>query len=270
MKSNRPKKQLGQNFLTDEHILSEIIDRSNINDESLVIEIGPGRGALTKRLVKHVKQVLAYEIDDSLHSYLDVIEKNNDNLSVIYQDIMSVDLKKVILEKFGTSDISCIANIPYYITSPIIFMILDTPQIKNASLMIQKEVADRLTATPRHKTYGAFTVLVQYESKVKKLIDVKRTSFYPIPNVDSAVIEIEKTTHYKAQVNDELFFKEIVKASFAQKRKTLLNNLSTSYEIEKKPLLEKLKSIDEKYSEFTRAEEMSIEDFILLSNRWVL
>lgn len=270
MQSNRPKKQYGQNFLTDEHVLREIIRLSAIDKDSSVIEIGPGRGALTKHLVKAVKKVLAYEIDETLRSYLMPLQADNPNLEVIFQDVMTVDLNQSIKAHFNDEHVACIANIPYYITSPIIFMLLETEKVRNASLMIQKEVADRLTASPKSKTYGSFTVLVQFEAEVKKIINVKRGCFYPIPAVDSAVIELKKHNIYKDICHNHELFRQIVKASFAQKRKTLLNNLSVSFNLDKQTLLTKLKAIDASYTEFTRAEEMSINDFIKLANGWNL
>ena len=270
MQTNRPKKQYGQNFLTDEHVLREIISRSAIDKDSIVIEIGPGRGALTKHLVKAVKHVLAFEIDETLKPYLIPIQADNPNLEILFQDVMSINIKEEIEKRFNDQRVACIANIPYYITSPIIFMLLETNNVTNASLMIQKEVADRLIASPKSKAYGAFTVLVKFEAEIKKLISVKRGCFYPIPAVDSAVIELTKHNTYKEQCHNHELFRQLVKASFGQKRKTLLNNLSQTFDLNKQELLKKLQLIDDSYTEFTRAEEMSIDQFIQLTNGWEL
>ncbi len=267
MDTNRPKKKFGQNFLQSDVILKKIIHDSNVTVDDHIIEIGPGRGALTKYLVKAAKTLTAFEIDTTLSSYLNPLELLNPNFKVVYQDILEVDLDAYIGKEIG-SRVKVIANIPYYITSPIIFKLLESPLVSEATLLIQKEVADRLVANEKSGDYGSLSIMINYQAEVKKLIQVKRTAFYPVPNVDSTVIQIIKHRKYQDQIQDESLFKTLVKAAFTQKRKTLINNLIGLTEGSKEALLAKLKSIDPKYDAFTRAESLSIEDFILLSNRW--
>lgn len=267
MDTNRPKKKFGQNFLQSDMILKKIITESNVTKEDHVIEIGPGRGALTKYLVKSAKTLTAFEIDTTLTEYLNPILVDNQNFKVIYQDILEVDLDEFIQHHIGQS-VKVIANIPYYITSPIIFKLLESKWVSEATLLIQKEVADRLIANEITGDYGALSIMVNYQAEVKKLIQVKRTAFYPVPNVDSTVIQIKKHRKYQDQIQDEKLFVKLVKAAFTQKRKTLINNLVDLSGLSKDELLTKLKSIDPKYDHFTRAEGLSMNDFIKLANGW--
>lgn len=267
MDINRPKKKFGQNFLQSDAILKKIITESKVTKTDHVIEIGPGRGALTKYLVHESKSLTAFEIDTTLQAYLQPLELNHPNFKVIYQDILEVDLDDFINKNIG-EPVKVIANIPYYITSPIIFKVLESKMVKEATLLIQKEVADRLIANEKTGDYGALSIMVNYQADVKKLIQVKRTAFYPIPNVDSTVIQITKHRKYQDQIKDEKRFVQLVKASFTQKRKTLINNLVELSGLSKEELLNKLKTIDSKYDTFTRAEGLSIDDFIKLSNGW--
>ena len=266
MDSNKPKKKFGQNFLNSDVVLKRIIKDSGVTKSDTVIEIGPGRGALTKYLVGSAKNVFAFEIDLGLKAYLSPLEQLNPNLLVTYQDILEVDLDDFI-EKNITGDVKVIANIPYYITSPIIFKLLETKRVSEMTLLIQKEVADRLASKPNSKDYSGITVIIQAMAKVEKLIQVKRTSFYPAPNVDSTVIKLTKKD-LNGLIVDVPLFTKLVKASFKQKRKTLLNNLEEMSDMKKEQLLLKLQAIDPKYDQFTRAESLSLDDFILMSNRW--
>lgn len=267
MDTNRPKKKFGQNFLQSDVILKKIITESNLTIHDHVIEIGPGRGALTKYLVKSAKSLTAFEIDTTLTDYLHPIEQTNPNFKVIYQDILEVNLDDYIKTNIG-EPVKVIANIPYYITSPIIFKLLESKWVSEATLLIQKEVADRLIANELSGDYGALSIIINYQAEVKKLIQVKRTAFYPVPNVDSTVIQIKKHRKYLDQIEDETLFVKLVKASFTQKRKTLINNLVELSGLSKEELLLKLKSIDPKYDHFTRAEGLSMNDFIKLANGW--
>ena len=183
--NHQAKKKFGQNFLRDKNLLMKIVRDSNIENKH-VIEVGPGQGALTTFLALAATDVTAYEIDTSLKPILDDIERQHQNLTVIYQDFLETDLTQ------SKDDLHVVANVPYYITTPILFKILETPSIRTASLMIQKEVCDRLLASPDSKQYNALSIILQYYAKVHKMMDVKRQMFYPIPNVDSAVIRIEK------------------------------------------------------------------------------
>ncbi|MDY0210301.1 MAG: 16S rRNA (adenine(1518)-N(6)/adenine(1519)-N(6))-dimethyltransferase RsmA [Acholeplasma sp.] len=265
--NSKPKKKFGQNFLKSETTLKKIISGSKVQITDTVIEIGPGRGALTKHLVKNAKEVYAFEIDQSLTEYLNPIVSLNSNLEIVFEDILEIDLDQFILDK-GLSNVKVIANIPYYITTPIIFKLLETKEVIEATLLIQKEVADRLSSGPNSKDYGAVSVLVQSQAKVEKITQVKRTAFYPAPNVDSTVIKLTKQSFYQTQIEDMDQFRKLVKNSFTQKRKTLLNNLEEPSKLNKTDLLIKLKKIDEKYDQFTRAEGLSVEDFVKLSNGW--
>ncbi len=267
MDTNRPKKKFGQNFLQSDVILKKIIHDSGVNSEDHIIEIGPGRGALTKYLVKTAKTLTAFEIDTTLSSYLNLLELLNPNFKVVYQDILEVDLDQYIQEHIG-SKVKVIANIPYYITSPIIFKLLESSMVSEATLLIQKEVADRLVANEKTGDYGSLSIMINYQAEVKKLIQVKRTAFYPVPNVDSTVIQIIKHKKYQDLIQDEALFVKLVKAAFTQKRKTLINNLVELSGLSKEALLTKLKSIDPKYDHFTRAESLSMDDFIRLANGW--
>lgn len=266
MTTNKPKKHFGQNFLNSDVILKKIIEKSGITNKDHVIEIGPGRGALTKYLVKHAKTLSAFEIDTDLKQYLNPIISENQHFNVYYKDILDVDLDAFI-DEHQLESVKVVANIPYYITSPIIFKLLETTKVTDMTLLIQKEVADRLSSEPNSKDYAAVTVIIRALASVTKLIQVKRTAFYPAPNVDSTVIQITKN-NTKDRIKDEVLFKELVKAAFKQKRKTLLNNLSEYTGLDKPTLLEKLKNIDPNYNQFTRAESISIDGFIELSNRW--
>lgn len=266
MDLNKPKKKFGQNFLNSDGILRRIITDSGVKKEDTIIEIGPGRGALTKHLVKAAKKVYAFEIDTSLQNYLSPIEAASDNLSIIYEDILEVDLEAFIKDHIG-SNVKVIANIPYYITSPIIFKLLEIESVKEMTLLIQKEVADRFSSGPNSKDYSGVSVIIQALAKVDKLFHVKRTAFYPIPNVDSTVIKLTRHEN-QDKIHNTKQFTELVKASFKQKRKTILNNLEAYYGLSKAELLVKLNSIDNKYDQFTRAESLSLDDFIKMSNGW--
>ncbi|VEU79699.1 dimethyladenosine transferase [Haploplasma axanthum] len=251
------KKKFGQNFLTDTNLLKKIIDSANIKDKD-VIEIGPGQGALTKFLVLDASSVTAYEVDSDLKLYLNKLESEFPNLKVNYQDILKVNLD---LEK----EYHVVANIPYNITSPIIFKILDEAMIKSATLMVQKEVCDRITASPNNKEYNALSVIIQYYMNVEKIMNVNKKMFRPIPKVDSAVFKMTRKER-ELDLEEETIFLRLVKGSFHQKRKTLLNNISFSQEIEKEKVslwLNKL-NIDGNL----RAENIKKDDFIKMAKNF--
>lgn len=213
------KKRFGQNFLTDKNLISKIVSAAKISDQH-VIEIGPGQGALTKELVKYAKKVTAYEIDSSLAITLDELVKQNSNLEVIYQDILIAELNK-------EDEISVIGNIPYNITTPIIFKLTAYDNIKSITLMMQEEVADRILAKSSTKEYNALSVILQEQYQISKIVKVNKKLFYPIPKVDSVVIQmIPVKTPEKGFIN-------FVKAAFSQKRKTLANNLFNTFNIPK-------------------------------------
>ncbi|MDI6452224.1 16S rRNA (adenine(1518)-N(6)/adenine(1519)-N(6))-dimethyltransferase RsmA [Peloplasma aerotolerans] len=257
--NHQAKKKFGQNFIRDKNLLMKIVRESNIEDKN-VIEVGPGQGALTTFLASNAKKVIAYEIDHSLKPFLDAIKNEYENLEIIYEDFLEADISQY------TEDLHVVANVPYYITTPILFKILETDNIKTASLMIQKEVCDRLLAKPNHKQYNALSIILQYQAHVSKMMDVKRQMFFPIPNVDSAVIRIVKRDEPLIEKDKELVFVRLVKEAFKQKRKTLVNNWYEAYHVNKQELEMFLKSNG--YSPNVRAEALAVEDFIKLARMW--
>jgi len=257
--NHQAKKRYGQNFLRDKNLLMKIVRESNISDKH-VIEVGPGQGALTTFLASSAKDVIAYEIDESLKPILDEFEDKFDNLTVLYQDFLKADLS------IYKMDLHVVANVPYYITTPILFKLLETKNIKTASLTIQKEVCDRLLATPKSKQYNALSIILQYHAEAHKMMDVKRQMFYPIPNVDSAVIRIVKRQTPLIEIEREQLFLSLVKEAFRQKRKTLVNNW---YEAFNKPKIELEAFLtNHGFNPNVRAEALTKEDFILLTKEW--
>ena len=258
------KKKFGQNFLTDQNILNKIVDAANLTKDDYVIEIGPGLGALSEIIASRCKKLLCYEIDKDLIPIL----KNNlsefNNIEIINEDILKCDVNKDIDNIFGSSDVILISNLPYYITTPIILGLLEkTNKIKRYVMMMQEEVADRITSKPDVKDYNALSIAVQYRAVATKEFRVPRTVFIPAPNVDSAVIKLETYKAPKYDVkNEELFFK-IVRASFAQRRKTLVNNL-LQIGINKDRIYEIFDKLGFNYS--IRSEALSVDDFVNLSN----
>jgi len=224
----RFSKSLGQNFLIDDTIIDKILDGANIGENDYVIEVGPGIGTLTREMAKRSKKVVAIEIDKSLLPILNETLSEFDNAEVVNNDILKVDVMNLINEKLDGGPVKLVANLPYYITTPIVMKFLeeDIP-ITNIVVMVQKEVADRMKADPNTKDYGALSVAVQYYCDVDIVAKVPRHLFMPQPNVDSTVISlsVRQNPIYKVE-NEDIFFK-VVKASFGQRRKTLLNSLST-------------------------------------------
>ncbi len=256
---HQAKKRFGQNFLRDKNLLKKIVRESNVENKH-VIEVGPGQGALTTFLATVAKNVVAYEIDTSLKPILDEVKEQHDNLQVIYKDFLEVDLSNY------KQDLHVVANVPYYITTPILFKILETKQIKTASLMIQKEVCLRLTAKPNTKQYNALSVILQYQAEVAKIMDVKRHMFYPAPNVDSAVIRIIKRNTPLIEESKDLLFKRMVKEAFRQKRKTIVNNWHQGFEKTKEELIQFL--LENGFRKDVRAEALTKEDFLTLARKW--
>ena len=260
----RIKKKFGQNFLTDQNILSEIIDAADLNSKTAVIEIGPGLGSLTERLVEKAGFVLCYEIDKEVIPLL----KNNlisyNNYEVINKDILDVDINEDINKYLKDFDnIYVVANLPYYITTPIILGLLSkTDKIDRYVMMMQKEVADRICGKPKTKDYNALSIAIQYRCEAKKINNVPRTVFIPAPNVDSAIIRLDKYKEKVYEAKDEKFFFEFIRLCFNQRRKTLINNLSIKFE--KDLILKMLKEFNIK--ENVRSEELEINDFIKLSD----
>ena len=224
------KKSFGQNFLTDTNILQKIVDTAEVDKKVNVIEIGPGIGALTEFLAENAAEVMAFEIDDRLVPILADTLRDFDNVTVVNQDILKVDLAQYIAE-FKNPDlpIKVVANLPYYITTPILMHLIESGiPFSEFVVMMQKEVADRISAQPNTKAYGSLSIAVQYYMTAKVAFIVPRTVFVPAPNVDSAILKMVRREQPAVEVQDEKFFFKVTKASFVHRRKTLWNNL-TSY-----------------------------------------
>lgn len=257
------KKGLGQNFLSSQDILEEIAIAAEI-DDSGVIEIGPGFGVLTNELAKRAKKVLALEIDERLIPILADTLGEYDNVKVINQDVLKTDVKKLIEEEFGGEKVSVAANLPYYITTPIITGLIEGQlPLKNLVVMVQKEVADRITAEPGSKNYGAISVLCQYYTRTELVTIVGADEFVPPPKVDSAVVKMAFRDEPAVSVKDEKMFFRTVKAAFSQRRKTLLNCLVANFPQNKEEISEIMTSIG--IEPTRRGETLSLEEFAKLS-----
>lgn len=254
------KKKFSQNFLLDENIIKKIIKESEINESSNVIEIGPGLGALTKHIVKVAKKVLIYEVDQDLIPILNDFFKEDKHVIILNQDFLKSDINSDINKYLNTSDnVELISNLPYHITTPIIMKVLEESQnIKSLTLMMQLEVAKRLTSKPNTKDYNALSIIIQDQCKSDYLFKVPKSVFKPIPKVDSAVIKLTRL-NIQESINKRDFYR-FVHNSFSQRRKTLVNNLSDSYsEYSKqffKDLLERNNIVDT-----IRGEALSLEEF---------
>lgn len=267
-KGFRFSKSLGQNFLIDEDVLGEIVNGSGIDENTYVLEIGPGFGTLTQRLCAAAKKVVAVEIDNMA---ADILEENLagcQNLKVVRGDILKIDLNTLIKEEFGAdAEIKVVANLPYYITTPILMLLLegDFP-ISSVTVMIQKEVADRLAAAPGGKDYGAITLSVQYRCTCTPLAVAPPESFMPPPKVTSEVIRLDLRIEPPVKVQDEKMFFKIIKAAFAQRRKTLLNTLSNSgaFAMSKEELSAMLEGLG--IDPRRRGETLSMEEYALISD----
>ncbi|ARI75465.1 16S rRNA (adenine(1518)-N(6)/adenine(1519)-N(6))-dimethyltransferase RsmA [Halobacillus mangrovi] len=262
------KKSLGQNFLIDVNILRNIIDNAGINASAGAIEIGPGIGALTEQLAQNADKVVAFEIDQRLLPILNETLSDYDNVEVINQDILKADVKEVIKEHFQPGQpIRVVANLPYYITTPILMkLLMDRLPIDSITVMIQKEVADRMAAEPNTKSYGSLSIAVQYYTEANVSINVPKTVFMPQPNVDSSVLHLEMRSSPPVDVKDEEFFFDLVKASFGQRRKTLMNNLARHFKgkMDKEELREKLDSVD--IDPKRRGESLTMQEFAKLAD----
>lgn len=263
----KAKKRFGQNFLIDENIIDRIVQESAITTKDVVVEIGPGLGNLTEKLLEKAKKVIAFEIDEDMINVLKGRFKDESNFILINQDILKVNLKEILKQNNIPEDsIKLVANLPYYITTPIMFKIFEEASyIQSMTIMVQKEVADRITAKPKSKDYGVLTVNTKYYGEAKKLFDVPNTSFIPAPNVTSSIVRIDIYNKYVVD-DSETFFK-LVKAAFAQRRKKFINSIENSnmFNLSKDELKEILFSNG--IEENSRAEEIDIETYIQLSNR---
>lgn len=267
------KKSLGQNFLTDINILKNIVAAGDVQPTDNVIEIGPGIGALTEQLARAAKQVVAFEIDDRLIPVLEHTMTPYDNVTVVNQDILTVDLEQAIKEHFTDpgAPLKLVANLPYYITTPILMQVLQSDvKFANIVVMMQKEVASRLSAEVGTKDYGALTLAVQYRMNATLAFTVSRTAFVPNPNVDSAIISLTPREPLKVLPHNEKQLFNLFKVGFTMRRKTLWNNLITAFgkdDVMKAKLTAALADID--LDPRIRAEKLSLEKFIDLHNALV-
>ncbi|MTN81396.1 16S rRNA (adenine(1518)-N(6)/adenine(1519)-N(6))-dimethyltransferase RsmA [Turicibacter sanguinis] len=261
------KKSFGQNFLTDTNILNKIVNAADLNDEVGVIEIGPGIGALTEFIARKAKKVVAYEIDPRLIPILAETLAPYDNVKVIHQDILKADVASMIEEEFkDVKHIAVVANLPYYITTPILMGLIEKKlPIDWYVTMMQKEVAERLSANPGSKDYNALSIAVQYYTEAKIALNVPKTVFIPAPNVDSSVVKLTKREQPAVAVENEDFFLEIVHAAFKQRRKTIQNNLNQHFnDLAKEDMTKLLEEAGIVPSR--RGETLTIEEFGHLSN----
>lgn len=260
------RKSFGQNFLIDDEILSKIIQISNIKEEDKIIEIGPGLGNLTQYILEQNVNVIAFEIDKNMKEILDRRFNSNKKLKIVMEDILKIDISKYIDKN---KKVKVIANLPYYITTPIIFKLLEESEyIEEIIVMVQKEVADRLVSKPHSKDFGVLTLNVNYRADVKKEFDVPKESFIPSPSVTSSVIKITPNELKRKGygVIDENLLGKVIKASFAARRKKLINSLCISGN--KEFTKDKIEKIIEKLNidKNVRAEELNIKDFVNIAN----
>lgn len=257
-------KALGQNFIIDPTVCPRIADESLIDSETGVIEIGAGVGVLTAELAKRAKKVVCVELDKRLLPVLDETLSDFNNVTVINDDILKVDLHKLIDEQFGGMRVCVCANLPYYITSPIIMTLLEAHlPIDSITVMVQREAADRLCAEVGSRDAGAVTVAVNYYAKAQKLFNVSRGAFMPSPNVDSAVIKLDMRDEPPVEVDDEKKFFRLVKSAFGQRRKTAANSISSGMGLPKDIVISALESGG--FDKSVRAESFTMDDFCKLA-----
>jgi len=265
-----PRKRLGQNFLIEDKILSNIVELSQIGPSDIVFEIGPGLGNLTEYILDKGAEVIAFEIDTVMEKVLSERFQLNKRFQLVMKDFLNEDLQSFIRPN---QKIVVIANLPYYITTPILFKLLEsTKEVSRIIIMVQKEVAERISAKPGGKDYGVLSISVQYQADIEKLFDVPKTAFIPSPNVLSSVIKI--TPNIKKEkdygIDSVSLFREVVKASFLARRKKLINSLEVSqiinkYNLTKEIMAKTLKACD--IDSLARAEQLEIKDFIKIANQ---
>lgn len=258
-------KGYGQNFLIDEFTIQEIVNKAEVSKKDLIIEIGPGLGNLTSLLLENAGKVICIELDKKMINLLNDRFSMYSNFELINEDILKVDLHKLINQNSNFENVKVVANLPYYITTPIIMKLLeDRLNLKSITVMVQKEVALRLAEKPGGKETGSITYSINYYTNPEIVLNVSKECFIPIPKVDSAVLKLNLLNKPKVDVQDEKLFFKIIKTAFLQKRKTLINSLSNNG-IENKETLEKILNklnINPKI----RAEELSLEDFANITN----
>lgn len=261
------QKKFGQNFLVDKNILEKIIDAAQITENDCVLEIGPGIGTMTQYLAERAKTVVAVEIDKHLIPVLQETLSSYNNVCVINEDILKVDINRLVEEKNGGSPIKVVANLPYYITTPIIMALFENHvAMQSITIMVQKEVADRMQAPPGTKDYGALSLAVQYYAKPEIIVKVPASCFMPRPTVDSTVIRLTRYADPVVRVTDEAYLFAVIRASFNQRRKTLVNGLANAGNlgVGKEEIAEVLTRMGLPLT--VRGETLSLEQFTELSN----
>ena len=261
-------KKYGQNFLIDGNIVSNIVKNAGITKEDTVLEIGPGIGTMTQVLCEQAKNVIAVEIDKRLIDVLTFTLRDYDNVTVINSDILKCNIEELCKQYSSNGRLKVVANLPYYITTPIIMELLEKNNnsvIESITVMIQKEVAERLGAEPGNKDYGAITLSINYYSYANIVMTVPASCFMPRPNVDSAVIRMDIYDKPPVATKDEVKMFKVIKAAFSQRRKTLVNSVSSSTDIAKETILKSLNEMG--LSESVRGETLSLEQFAELSDR---
>ncbi len=259
----RFNKGYGQNFITDTNLLAAMVSDAEITETDVVVEIGPGAGTLTKEIAKKAKKVFAFEIDKNLEPILKETLSDENNVEVVFKDIQKVK-EEELLEIIGTKDYKVVANLPYYITTPIIMRFLESDIIpKSITIMVQKEVAERLVSKAKDEAYGAITLAIALEGDASLTRIVKKEMFMPIPKVDSAIVRIDVNDRYKNV--DKKSVKKLIKAAFLMRRKTLVNNIESVYKIPK----DKIQSIlnEMGINEKVRGEELDIDTYIELAKK---
>lgn len=262
------QKKFGQNFLIDANILENIITAADIGKEDCILEIGPGIGTMTQYLCEHAREVVAVEIDKNL---IPILQNDTlsayDNVTIINEDILKVDINKIVKEKNDGRPIKVVANLPYYITTPIIMGLFESHvPLESITIMVQKEVAERMQVGPGTKDYGALSLAVQYYAKPKVVLTVPATCFMPRPNVDSAVIKLTRYQNPPVVTENEAFMFDIIRASFNQRRKTLVNGLTNAagLKVTKESVLSALHEMG--LSETVRGEALTLEQFAKLTD----
>lgn len=255
------KKKFGQNFLRDKNLLAAIVKDAGITKDDTVIEIGPGAGALTQELCRAAKRVICFEIDKELKPVLEENLKDFSNFEIVFQDVMKVDMSEI--EERAGGEFKLVANLPYYITTPIIFKFLEeSTNLRALTVMVQKEVAQKIVAKPNDENYGVLGVMTNFYATTKICRNVSRQMFFPVPKVDSAIVRMDKRADLSPEFAKK--FKKVVFASFSMRRKTLANNLSNAFSLSKQEVSARLQNagIDPK----SRAETLAITDFEKLVN----